>query len=102
MDRASLYRSDESPCRKGESRADGDSPEPADITAKLSLTYTAVPKTRLRDGTSDVDFQVADVDFEVLSLPFVVPDDQARQEFMVLLTVQTMNYLHSGGHRLML
>lgn len=31
-----------------------------------------------------------------------VPENQARQEFTVLLTVQTMNYLHSGGHRLML
>ena len=27
---------------------------------------------------------------------------QARQEFTVLLTVQAMNYLHSGGHRLFL
>jgi hypothetical protein len=31
-----------------------------------------------------------------------VPEDQARQEFTVLLTVQTMNHLHSGGHRLFL
>jgi hypothetical protein len=31
-----------------------------------------------------------------------VPEDQARQEFTVLLTVQAMNYLHSGGHRLFL
>ncbi len=37
-----------------------------------------------------------------LKLRLAVPEDQARQEFMVLLTVQTMNYLHSGGHRLML
>ena len=29
-------------------------------------------------------------------------EDQARQEFTVLLTVQAMNYLHSGGHRLFL
>ena len=29
-------------------------------------------------------------------------EDQARQEFTVLLTVQTMNHLHSGGHRLFL
>ena len=29
-------------------------------------------------------------------------EDQARQEFTVLLTVQVMNYLHSGGHRLFL
>jgi hypothetical protein len=30
------------------------------------------------------------------------PEDTARQEFTVLLTVQAMNYLHSGGHRLFL
>jgi hypothetical protein len=29
-------------------------------------------------------------------------EDQARHEFTVLLTVQVMNYLHSGGHRLFL
>jgi len=37
-----------------------------------------------------------------LNLRLAVPEEQARQEFTVLLTVQTMNYLHSGGHRLML
>jgi hypothetical protein len=37
-----------------------------------------------------------------LSLRLAVPEDQARQEFTVLLTVQAMNYLHSGGHRLFL
>jgi hypothetical protein len=37
-----------------------------------------------------------------LNLRLAAPDDQARQEFTVLLTVQAMNYLHSGGHRLFL
>jgi hypothetical protein len=37
-----------------------------------------------------------------LKLRLAVPDEQARQEFTVLLTVQTMNHLHSGGHRLFL
>jgi hypothetical protein len=37
-----------------------------------------------------------------LKLRVAVPEDQARQEFTVLLTVQAMNYLHSGGHRLFL
>jgi hypothetical protein len=27
------------------------------------------------------------------------PEDQARQEFLVFLAIQTMNYLHSGRHR---
>ena len=37
-----------------------------------------------------------------LKLRLAVPEDQARQEFTVLLTVQTMNHLHTGGHRLFL
>ena len=37
-----------------------------------------------------------------LKLRLAVPEDRARQEFAVLLTVQTMNYLHSGGHRIFL
>jgi len=37
-----------------------------------------------------------------LKLRLKVPEEEARQEFTVLLTVQAMNYLHSGGHRLFL
>ncbi|HEX7086808.1 MAG TPA: hypothetical protein VF198_10625, partial [Vicinamibacterales bacterium] len=37
-----------------------------------------------------------------LKLRLKVPEDEARQQFTVLLTVQTMNYLHSGGHRVAL
>jgi hypothetical protein len=37
-----------------------------------------------------------------LNLRLAAPEDQAKQEFLVLLTVQTMNYLHSGRHRLAL
>jgi len=37
-----------------------------------------------------------------LKLRLTGPDDLARQEFTVLVTVQAMNYLHSGGHRLFL
>jgi hypothetical protein len=37
-----------------------------------------------------------------LKLRLAVPEEQARQEFTVLLTVQTMNHLQSGGHRLFL
>ena len=37
-----------------------------------------------------------------LKLRVTDSEDQTRQEFTVLLTVQTMNYLHSGGHRLFL
>ena len=37
-----------------------------------------------------------------LKLRLAVPEDQARREFTVLLTVQVMNYLHSGRHRVAL
>ena len=37
-----------------------------------------------------------------LRLRLAGSEEEARQEFTVLLTVQAMNYLHSGGHRLFL
>jgi hypothetical protein len=37
-----------------------------------------------------------------LNLRLTKPEDQARLEFTILLTVQTMNYLHSGRHRVAL
>ena len=37
-----------------------------------------------------------------LKLRLAMPEEQARHEFTVLLTVQTMNYLHSGRHRVAL
>jgi len=37
-----------------------------------------------------------------LNLRLATPVEQARLEFAVLLTVQTMNYLHSGRHRVAL
>jgi hypothetical protein len=37
-----------------------------------------------------------------LKLRLALPENEARQQFIVLLTVQTMNYLHSGGHRVAL
>jgi hypothetical protein len=37
-----------------------------------------------------------------LRLRLSMSEETARQEFTVLLTVQAMNYLHSGGHRLFL
>jgi len=37
-----------------------------------------------------------------LKLRLAVPEERARQEFTVLVTVQAMNYLHSGGHRVFL
>ncbi|HET9948977.1 MAG TPA: hypothetical protein VFQ22_08655 [Longimicrobiales bacterium] len=37
-----------------------------------------------------------------LELRLAVPEEQARTGFTVLVTVQTMNYLHSGRHRVAL
>ena len=37
-----------------------------------------------------------------LNLRLKGPEDRAKMDFLVLLTVQTMNYLHSGRHRVAL
>lgn len=37
-----------------------------------------------------------------LNLRLKVPEERAKLDFLVLLTVQTMNYLHSGRHRVAL
>jgi hypothetical protein len=39
---------------------------------------------------------------KVLNLRLKTPEEQARMDFLVLLTVQTLNYLHSGRHRVAL
>ena len=39
---------------------------------------------------------------EALGLHLATPEDRAKPDFMVLLTVQTMNYLHGGRHRIAL
>jgi len=35
-----------------------------------------------------------------LGLRVAVPDEQAKLEFTIALTVQTMNYLHGGRHQI--
>ena len=37
-----------------------------------------------------------------LNLRLATSEDRAKLDFLVLLTVQTMNYLHSGRHRVAL
>jgi hypothetical protein len=37
-----------------------------------------------------------------LNLRLTGPEERTKQDFLVLLTVQTMNYLHSGRHRVAL
>jgi hypothetical protein len=37
-----------------------------------------------------------------LNLRLVASEEQAKLDFVIMLTVQTMNYLHSGRHRVAL
>lgn len=37
-----------------------------------------------------------------LNLRLTAPEEQTKMDFTVMLTVQTMNYLHSGRHRVAL
>src|SRR4029079_12207627 len=37
-----------------------------------------------------------------LNLPLIEPEEDNKVDFMIFLTVQTMNYLHSGRHRVAL
>jgi hypothetical protein len=37
-----------------------------------------------------------------LDLHLTTNEERAKLDFIVLLTVQTMNYLHGGGHRVAL
>jgi hypothetical protein len=66
-----------------------DSPEPMDLTARITMTYTATPKTRLADGSVDVEFAVDEVELEVAKIPFPVPEDQARDILNQTITLAT-------------
>jgi hypothetical protein len=58
-------------------------------TGEYQYTIDQVLEAMLRRA-SELDLRVA------------VPEEQAKLDFLVLLTVQTMNYLHSGKHRVAL
>ncbi len=58
--------------------------------------------TGIYQYTIDKVFEDVSMRCRELKLRLAVPEDQARQEFTVFLTVQTMNYLHSGHHRVAL
>jgi hypothetical protein len=87
-----------------------DAPEFADnITAEQFINRIRRQVRRMVSGWTGIYQYTIDQVLEdmierarELKLRLAVPDDQARQEFTVLLTVQAMNYLHSGGHRLFL
>ncbi|MBI2189195.1 MAG: putative zinc-binding metallopeptidase [Acidobacteria bacterium] len=87
-----------------------DAPEfAANITAAQFIARIRRPTRRLVSGWTGIyqytiDQVLADMvnRCRELKLRLAVPEEQARQEFTVLLTVQAMNYLHSGGHRVFL
>jgi hypothetical protein len=87
-----------------------DAPEFADnITAAQFIARNRRPVRRVvAEWTGIYQYTIDQVLEDMISrsrelkLRLAVPEDHARQEFIVLLTVQAMNYLHSGGHRLFL
>jgi hypothetical protein len=87
-----------------------ESPEYADnMTAAQFLTRIRRPTRKLvSEWTGIYQYTIDQVLEDMiarcreLKLRLAVPEDRARQEFVVLLTVQAMNYLHSGGHRVFL
>jgi hypothetical protein len=79
------------------------------MTAAQFLERTRRPTRRLVAGWTGIyQYTIDKVLVDMISrcrelkLRLAVPEDRARQEFAVLLTVQAMNYLHSGGHRIFL
>jgi hypothetical protein len=87
-----------------------DAPEFADsITAAQFIARIRRPTRRLVSSWTGIYQYTIDRVLEdmvarcrELKLRLAVPEEQARQEFTVLLTVQAVNYLHSGGHRVFL
>ncbi len=87
-----------------------DAPEFADnITAEQFINRIRRSVRRVVSGATGIYQYTIDQVLEdmiercrELKLRLAVSEDQARQEFTVVLTVQAMNYLHSGGHRLFL
>jgi hypothetical protein len=87
-----------------------DAPEFADnITAAQFIARIRRPTRRLVSGWTGIYQYTIDQVLEdmvarcrELKLRLAVPEEHARQEFTVLVTVQVMNYLHSGGHRVFL
>jgi hypothetical protein len=87
-----------------------DAPEFAQhITAAQFLTRIRKPIRKLvSDWTGIYQYTIDQVFMDMiercrqLNLRLAVTEEQARLEFPVLLTVQAMNYLHEGGHRVAL
>jgi hypothetical protein len=87
-----------------------DAPEHADnMTASQFIGRIRRPVSRLVQNWTGIYLYTIDAVLEdmiararELKLRLTMPEDETRNEFTVLLTVQTMNYLHSGRHRVAL
>lgn len=87
-----------------------DKPEHAgNMTAVRFLMKIRKPVRRLVAGWTGVYQYTIDQVFEDMiahcrprNLRLAVPEEQAKQEFTVFLTVQAMNYVHTGGRRVAL
>ncbi|HZS11043.1 MAG TPA: putative zinc-binding metallopeptidase [Nitrospirales bacterium] len=87
-----------------------DAPEFAgNPTAAQFLTKIRRPVRRLVSSWTGIYQYTIDQVFndiilrcQMLNLRLAVPEETAKLEFSVLLTVQTMNHLYSGGHRVAL
>ncbi|HTK87472.1 MAG TPA: hypothetical protein VL329_07060, partial [Nitrospiraceae bacterium] len=87
-----------------------DAPEFADnMTAMRFLTRIRKPVRRLVASWTGIYQYTVDQVFEdliarcqLLNLRLAVPEEQAKTEFTVLLTVQAMNHLLTGGNRIAL
>jgi hypothetical protein len=64
---------------------------------RLVANWTGIYQYTIDQVIEDIVVRCRD-----LKLRLAVPEDVARREFTVLLTVQAMNFLHSGRHRLAL
>jgi hypothetical protein len=64
---------------------------------RLVASWTGIYQYTIDQVLEDIIVRCRD-----LKLRLAVPEDTARREFTVLLTVQAMNFLHSGRHRLAL
>ena len=64
---------------------------------RLVANWTGIYQYTIDQVLEDIIVRCRD-----LKLRLAVPEETARREFTVLLTVQAMNFLHSGRHRLAL
>jgi hypothetical protein len=87
-----------------------DSPGPAGHGSAASFLRRIRKEVRRKvaDWTGEYQYTIDQVFEDMiercreLNLRLAGPEDQAKLDFTVLLTVQTMNYLHSGRHRVAL